>query len=83
MSVSSIGGLARISTATPESQSSATSARDTSAVPDGQIDQLTQQPLPPRFPWLSRLSMQLESASKQRASFTPSPPLGDHVDQSA
>ena len=83
MSISSINGTARISAATPESPGAATSARQVTAVPDEQIDQLTQQPLPPRFPWLSRLSMQLESASQQRASFTPPPPLGDHIDQSA
>jgi hypothetical protein len=42
------------------------------------------QPLvPSRFPWLSRLSQQLESASQQRAAFPPAPSLGDHVDHSA
>jgi hypothetical protein len=47
------------------------------------IDALTQQPVPPRFPWLSRLSQQLESASKRRPAFAPAPALGDHVDKSA
>jgi hypothetical protein len=48
-----------------------------------EVDQVTQQPVPLRFPWLSRLSQQLESASGQRPAFDPAPVLGDIVDRSA
>lgn len=41
------------------------------------------QPSPPRFPWLSRLSQQLESAAKQKPAFPSAPVLGDHIDKSA
>ena len=39
--------------------------------------------VPTRFPWLSRLTQQLESASQQRSAFAPAPSLGDHLDRSA
>lgn len=48
-----------------------------------EIDAVTQQPLPPRFPWLSRLTRELGPASKQAPAFEPAPPLGDHIDRSA
>jgi hypothetical protein len=47
------------------------------------VDEVTQQPMPPRFPWLSRLAQQLEAASKQRAAFPPAPVLGDNLDKTA
>jgi hypothetical protein len=40
-------------------------------------------PTPPRFPWLSRLSQQLESTAKQKPTFPSAPVLGDNVDRSA
>ena len=40
------------------------------------------QPTPPRFPWLSRLSQQLESVAKQKPAFPSAPVLGDNVDRS-
>lgn len=49
----------------------------------GKVDELTNPPVPPRFPWLSRLSQQLEAASRQRAPFESAPVLGDHLDKSA
>jgi hypothetical protein len=48
-----------------------------------EIDEVTQQPLPPRFPWLSRLALQLEAAAKQRSTFPPAPVLGDNLDKTA
>ena len=84
MSISSINGVARLSTATAESSAAVTAtARQVSADASVPLDEVTQQPLPPRFPWLSRLSLQLEAASQQRPAFGTAPPLGDHVDQSA
>ena len=42
-----------------------------------------QQAAPARFPWLSRLSRELESAAQQPAAFAAAPELGDHLDRSA
>ena len=44
-----------------------------------EIDAKTQQPVPPRFPWLSRLSTELEKAAGQPAPFGKNPELGDQV----
>ena len=38
-------------------------------------------PTPPRFPWLSRLSQQLESAARQKPAFPSAPVLGDNLDR--
>ena len=81
MAIPSITGVGRVSVTNAETPSTTVvEARQPPRIPV-EIDQITQQPLPPRFPWLSRLSHQLESASGQRPAFTPAPMLGDHVDQ--
>ncbi len=83
MAIPSITGVGRVSATSAEmSSSTGTAARPTQA-PPVELDELTQQPLPPRFPWLSRLSHELETAARQRPAFPPAPLLGDHVDQSA
>jgi len=85
MAIPSITGVGRVSVTsadTPSTTSSA-AARQPQAALAVEIDEVTQQPLPPRFPWLSRLSHQLESAARQRPAFSPAPLLGDHVDQQA
>ncbi len=79
----SITSVARVSAPTEEAPASASSTRQVNAAPVEKVDPVTQQPLPPRFPWLSRLSQQLEAASRQRPTFAPAPVLGDHVDRSA
>ncbi|HWI12222.1 MAG TPA: hypothetical protein VNU48_12890 [Burkholderiaceae bacterium] len=88
MSIPSISGVGRVAPSaadTPASAipSAATTARAGTAAPAVAIDEFTQQPVPPRFPWLSRLSQELESAAKRRPAFAPAPMLGDHVDKSA
>ena len=88
MSIPSISGAGRVATSTADTPASANTASATelrpgAAAPAVTIDELTQQPVPPRFPWLSRLSQQLESAAKRRPAFAPAPVLGDHVDKSA
>ena len=47
------------------------------------VDRLTQQTPPARFPWLNRLSQQLETAARQPATFPAAPTLGDSLDQAA
>jgi len=46
-----------------------------------QFDKFTQQPIVPRFPWLSRLTAELEAAAKQRPTFPPTASLGNHLDK--
>ena len=83
-SISRAGRIATSTADTPASANPSTAAapRPGTAVPAVVIDEVTQQPVPPRFPWLSRLSLQLESAAKRRPAFAPAPVLGDHVDRS-
>ena len=81
--IPSIAGVGRVPASTADAPAAATGARQAMAPPAVEIDELTQQPAPPRFPWLSRLSQQLESAARQRPAFAAAPMLGDHVDKSA
>ena len=81
--VNGVTGSSRAGSAVSDPTTSTTPARQTGAEAAVEIDQVTQQPLPPRFPWLSRLSQQLEQASGQKPAFAPAPVLGDHVDRSA
>ena len=48
-----------------------------------QVDEATQQPVPPRFPWLSRLARELEPASKQPSPYGSVPILGEKLDKQA
>lgn len=88
MGIPSISGVSRVAstiadTPAPAAANPAATVRADAALSSVAIDALTQQPVPPRFPWLSRLSQQLESASQRRPAFAPAPALGDHVDKSA
>lgn len=47
------------------------------------VDPVTNQPLPPRFPWLSRLAMELEKSSPQPSPYGTPANLGNSVDKSA
>ncbi len=84
MGIPRITGTGRVSTSTADTPTPthAPAVARSSAVPAVEIDAVTLQPLPPRFPWLSRLSQQLEAAARQRPAFPPAPVLGDHVDRS-
>ena len=82
MSIPNVHGVGRVAALAAEAPAQAPSVRPSPAPPIGEIDQDTQQPVPPRFPWLSRLSQQLEAAARQRPAFAPAPALGDHVDKS-
>ncbi len=50
--------------------------------PAAGLESLHENPRPVRFPWLARLSTQLEAAANQRAAFAAAPVLGDIVDKS-
>ena len=82
----SVTGAGRVSSATAEAHAPATStiaARTGASVSLVEIDQATQLPVPPRFPWLSRLAATLEPAAKQKPAFPTQPSLGNNLDRSA
>jgi hypothetical protein len=83
----SVHGVTRVSSQPAETHPSGT---DTAAVTANagnpsvslvEIDQVTHLPVPPRFPWLSRLSAQLEPVAKQKPTFPSTPSLGENLDQ--
>jgi hypothetical protein len=83
MSIPSIAGPSRVPAVTADAPEPNPPVRQNGAPPEVEIDPVTQQPMPPRFPWLSRLSQQLEEAARQKPAFQPAPMLGDNLDRSA
>lgn len=88
MSIGNVNGVGPVTSLQNDSRTSGGSntpaqRKEASSTPSQQIDEVTLQPKPPRFPWLSRLAQQLESASNQRPSFPEAPALGDNLDQTA
>ena len=84
--INGINGPANVTRVAPASADTPVSGKAESTgktSPAAPVDEATNQPLPTRFPWLSRLSHQLEAASRQRAAFASAPVLGDHLDKSA
>jgi hypothetical protein len=72
-----VGFAARGSTSEPDYAATPT------PTPAARIDAELQPPKPPRFPWLSRLSEQLQQAANQHPAFTAAPVLGNNVDKEA
>jgi hypothetical protein len=60
-----------------------TETRDPRSSPLMEIDKKTNAPVPLKFPWLSRLSRELEQASGQPAPFSAGPDLGETLDTKA
>jgi len=83
MSIHSITGTGRVLPAATGMPAPAppTSIRTSATEPE--VDAVTQQPIPPRFPWLSRLTQQLEQAARQHPAFNEAPILGENLDRSA
>ena len=79
MNITGIASIVRTSSATDTVPTVAPVARDPLA-PLVEIDSKTRQPVPLRFPWLSRLSTELEKASGQPAPFGNSSELGEKLD---
>ena len=80
----SVHGVTRVSSLAAETNASGTdttAARASNSAPLVEIDEVTHLPVPPRFPWLSRLTTQLEPVAKQKPSFASAPQLGDNLDQ--
>lgn len=83
VSVSSVGRASPQPGQTPAAGPATLAVRAGSGVPQVEIDAVTNLPKPPRFPWLSRLSAQLEPSAKQKPPFPSAPPLGEHLDRAA
>ena len=84
MTINAIGGVPAVTLKSPNSAAPETAPRSGGSTSGhAEVDKVTLQPLPPRFPWLSRLSTELEKASGQPAPFSPAPLLGDHLDSKA
>ncbi len=90
MSVNHVPGVGRVvlpatssrtADAAAPKRETESAARDTLSLVE--IDAKTQQPIPPRFPWLSRLSRELEPASKQPSPYGSLPILGEKLDKQA
>ena len=82
--ISNVGATGRI-TASPSSPTvpSLTAVAAAAVTATQTVADPTVPAVPTRFPWLSRLTQQLESASQKRSAFAPAPSLGDHLDRSA
>lgn len=84
MSVNNVTGVGRVVLPTTASRPADASAPRASEAPTAvQVDEATQQPVPPRFPWLSRLARELEPASKQPSPYGSVPILGEKLDKQA
>lgn len=85
MSINSIRGPDRASPTSNSMESTSNGTTEASAVAASAsaLDRLTQQSPPARFPWLNRLSHELELAARQRSAFPAAPTIGDGLDQSA
>lgn len=83
MSVNNVTGVGRVVLPTQASrpQDAAAQPRTSEASNVLQVDETTQQPIPPRFPWLSRLARELEPASKQPSPYGSVPILGEKLDK--
>jgi len=84
----SVSGVARVGSQPAQAPASdtgggsaATGRVNANPYTPAEIDTATNQPKPPRFPWLSRLSSELEPAAKQKPTFSSAPPLGENLDQ--
>jgi hypothetical protein len=91
MSIPSISGTGRVSSVSADTTApgaAATVAAFAAAgknpsAPESDPDAGFRTPKPLRFPWLSRLSQQLEQSAPQKAAFAPAPMLGDNLDRTA
>ena len=85
MSVNHVSGVGRVvlpaTPSRPADQANSQPKSESSSLV--QLDEDTQQPIPPRFPWLSRLARELEPASKQPSPYGTVPILGEKLDKQA
>ena len=77
----SVQGVTRVSSQPAETHPPGTETARGSSMSLVEIDQVTNLPVPPRFPWLSRLAAQLEPVARQKPTFASAPQLGENLDQ--
>ena len=87
MSINGISGITGFGALGPADHSAAPGAgislTAVAAAAQPNSGAIAQPAAPARFPWLSRLSRELESAAQQPATFSAAPALGDYLDRSA
>jgi len=84
MSVNNVSGVGRVvPTAATSRPSDNANPRPSEMGSLVEVDEKTNQPVPPRFPWLSRLARELEPASKQPSPYGSVPILGEQLDKQA
>jgi len=86
MSVNGVSPTGRVSALTADTPTPAnftrTAVSESISRSNTEAESLLDAPRPVRFPWLARLSTQLEAKANQRAAFAAAPVLGDIVDKS-
>lgn len=83
MSVSNVTGVGRVVLPTMGSRTPEAPNPQSEAPTIAPVDEKTNQPVPPRFPWLSRLQRELEPVSKQPSPYGSVPILGEKLDKQA
>ena len=81
----SINGITSVTTPPPAASPRTPPAaeRGTGHKAEPEIDKATGQPVAPRFPWLSRITRELERASNQSPPYQAAPLIGENLDKSA
>lgn len=83
MSVSNVTGVGRVVLPATASRTAETPNPPGGTPSIDLIDEKTNEPIPPRFPWLSRLQRELEPVSKQPSPYGSVPILGEKLDKQA
>ena len=90
MSISSMQGVGRVTSSVVDTSVASSPANTPGGPPSSTASQAgsdvsaaTEAAKPLRFPWLSRLSDQLESSAPQKPSFASAPVLGDNLNKAA
>ena len=85
MSVNNVSAIGRVVLPATASRPPGdhTAARTSGAESLVRLDTVTRQPIPPRFPWLSRLARELEPASNRPSPYGSAPALGQTLDRQA
>ncbi len=83
MSVNGINPVTVSTVQTVSGRVATSGGRPTVETSEPKLDKSTGQPLPPRFPWLSRITRELERASNQAPTYQPAPLIGENLDKSA
>ena len=85
MNVSNITGVGRVvlqtPTARPPENAESSSGAKATEKSDSSSSDLHAEPAAPRFPWLSRLTRELEPVSKQPSPYGTVPILGEQIDR--